>query len=269
MGNRRPPTRRPRPPSRVQALPRSSSPPPARRAMRRIGAMLRAVIAAVDVGQITTTIATSIAGVAAAVSLFIAGLTLRRTRNSQGASQLYAFITDWDSAAMRGTRHRLAAGLLETPPVFGAEGFEVLNFFETIGYFVNDIRVIPEKACWLAFSDLIATYVEACREWIDEYRRGDPTLYESLTWLESRMLQITAQELRRHARASDQAASARGPRVPPAPPSNLGSGVPAPDQIREFLLAERDELLDDHRPLEATVQAMPPIVVARAPRDGG
>jgi hypothetical protein len=199
-----------------------------------------------DIGQVTTVVATCVAALSAVVASVVASVTLLRTRRSTGASQLYAFVVTWDSPAMRGVRHRAAAGHLRSPPEFNRDAFELLNFFETIGYMVNEIKVIPERACWLAFSDVLTCYVEAFRLWIDEYRVGDPTAYESLQGLETQMLRITAQELSRHH-------------------GRFGDGRPTPNELDVFLHQEFS-LPDNRDPLATatTIVGMPTVTVHRS-----
>lgn len=198
-----------------------------------------------DVGQITMVVATCVTALAAAASGIAATVALLRTRRSTGASQLYAFIVDWDSPAMLGMRHRAAAGRLKSTPAFDRDAFEILNFFETIGYMVNEIKVVPERACWLAFSDVLACYSEVFRPQIEEFRDGDPTAYKSLRWLEARMLEITAQELRRHG-------------------EDLGDGRPKPSEIDAFLKQEA-ALPDNREPLATATRiiAMPSVANRR------
>ncbi len=215
----------------------------------RLALCFHAVIAAAqdpDIGQITTVVATCVAALSAVVASVVATVALLRTRQSAGASQLYAFTVDWDALPMLGMRHRAAAGRLQSPPEFNRDGFEVLNFFETVGYMVNEIKVIPKRACWLAFSDVLTCYFEAFLPWINDYRGGDPTAYESLQWLETQMLEITSREFKRHGRQGD--------------------GRPTPKEIDVFLGEEL--ALPDNRDALATttrIVAMPTITV----RPGG
>jgi hypothetical protein len=201
----------------------------------------------IDAGQLASLIAVCVSAAAAAISSLIATRTLVRSRRSSGVSQLHAFIVAWDAPAMQGMRHRAAADQLAPSPEFNRDAFDILNFFETIGYMVHDIRVIPKRACWLAFSDTLICYVGALRAWIDEFQHSDPTAYASLLRLETQMLTMTVKELRRLR-------------------SDAGDGRPTQDEIVAFLETERE--LPNNRDAVATattVVSMPPLTL----REGG
>ena len=70
---------------------------------------------------------------------------------------------------------------------------EVLDFFETIGYFIRR-GAIDKKTVWQIFFYWVNNYWHATKEYIDHERKNDPTVWANIPYLHSVLMVVEKRE---------------------------------------------------------------------------
>jgi hypothetical protein len=120
----------------------------------------------------------------------------RRGRRAEGNDFLMRLVDTWESKDVRSRRSRVAADLLEQPPIFTRYTLDIFNFFEILAYLVRSGSVRADGA-WNLFSMFAVGYWFAGGPEIDRQREDDPTVFEEYEHLIDRFGGIEARERRK------------------------------------------------------------------------
>ena len=144
------------------------------------------------------------AALAAVVAALIAGAGVwdqyRRGRRSEGLDFVWRIRQEWNSIENRARRQKVAEDLLKEPKEVSRLTVDILNFFETVGFYVR-VGSISVEAAWMNFSPFAVGYWFACRPQILRKQRQDRTQFADLEYLVDRFLTFE-QKKRRVSRAS-------------------------------------------------------------------
>jgi hypothetical protein len=171
-------------------------------------------------------LAALIAALAAAISAGLVGWQVREesrhARLSTSVESVWHLSDQWNSATMLDIRSAAATGLLAGRPTADVE--DVLGFFEELVLLTNH-GALDEDLAALRFYWPLANYWSASREYVERVQRDQPSAWQDVGALLTR---LTATEARRRNR---QAAEM----------------LPSKEQVQQFLLDEQgnSECTDD------------------------
>ncbi len=134
----------------------------------------------------------ALSGVVAAV---VAALALiaenQRSRFSTGVDLLLSLDDRFNSEGMRNVRRMAAQEIIGKKPAENVD--EVLDFFEMVGLLVHkgalDVWIV-----WHEFSPWIRRYFYALKDYLDKWRKDDPTVYSDFVTLHEELTRIEMKE---------------------------------------------------------------------------
>jgi hypothetical protein len=169
-----------------------------------------------------TALAALAASVAALAAIGSTALIFRQVREdtqrilfNTALDSIWRFDTQWNSDGMADARSAAAASLLAGQPNRDVE--VVLDFFDQIARLVSR-GALDEEMVWYQFYWPMANYWFASQSYVRDVERDDPTRWEQLGTVMSRLVAIEAQ---RRKRTAEQA-------------------VPTLAQVHDFLTAESE-----------------------------
>jgi hypothetical protein len=116
----------------------------------------------------------------------------RSSRLSRAADVTLRVIDKFDDEKMLNLRHKAATSIRDFRQGKGKISKDVenvLDFFETMGLFCKR-GVIDEEIVWHSFYYWIRGYYWSAKDFIDERRRDEPTVYEDLVALYRQLVMI-------------------------------------------------------------------------------
>ena len=160
-------------------------------AMELLGACARAGVAGICCGsegflwEGVTGICTIVIAIGAVVSAWWAIIAVRvqerRARFATGLDAILRLDGLWCSERIKEARVLTAGQILaKEKPSKAIE--DVLDFFDTLGLFVRKEGISVELA-WSFFYYWLDGYATVARDYINGYRRKEPTVWEDLVWL--------------------------------------------------------------------------------------
>ncbi|MCX5677541.1 MAG: hypothetical protein NTY76_00310 [Candidatus Omnitrophica bacterium] len=116
----------------------------------------------------------------------------KRSTFALGVDLIMKLDDRFNSEKMRKARCAAATSLLNGNI---SDATEVLDFFETIGYFIRR-GALDKKTVWQIFFYWANNYWHSAKEYIEQERRGDPTVWANIPYLHSVLMLIEKRERR-------------------------------------------------------------------------
>lgn len=125
------------------------------------------------------------------------------TKLTLGVESLRHLNADWESYRMVKQRRAAAAALLQGKPT--PEVHPILDFFEKLSFLVDD-GTLGEEIAWHHFCVPMISYWSASREYVQHIRKvqDDPTMWEGLDALASRLMALDARHRKRPAKLPEK-----------------------------------------------------------------